>query len=110
MTVDLVYVADKLMRITDASDKDLRKEIEEFREECLRNIGVDVVNEYNNQEKEMSMRFKDWVITMQEDAENMNYVEFISKYGVANIDIWRDYHDPNYENTNVDEYMSEGCP
>ena len=31
MTVDLVYVADKLMRITDASDKDLRKEIEEFR-------------------------------------------------------------------------------
>jgi len=48
MTVDLVYVADKLMRITDASDKDLRKEIEEFREECLRNIGVDVVNDYNN--------------------------------------------------------------
>ena len=47
---------------------------------------------------------------MQEDAENMNYVEFISEYGVANIDIWRDYHDPNYENTNVDEYMSEGCP
>ena len=45
MTVDLVYVADKLMRITDASDKDLRKEIEEFREECLRNIGVNVVNE-----------------------------------------------------------------
>jgi len=58
----------------------------------------------------MSMRFKDWVITMQEDAENMNYVEFISEYGVSNIDIWRDYHDPNYENTNVDEYMSEGCP
>ena len=54
------------------------------------------------------MRFKDWVITMQEDAENMNYVEFISEYGISNIDIWRDYHDPNYENTNVDEYMSEG--
>ena len=48
MTIDLVYVADKLMRITGANDKDLRKEIEEFREECLRNIGVDVVNEYNN--------------------------------------------------------------
>ena len=46
--VDLTYVADRLTRITDASDKDLRKEIEEFREECLRNIGVDVVNEYNN--------------------------------------------------------------
>jgi len=54
------------------------------------------------------MRFKDWVITMQEDAENMNYVEFLDKYGKSNIDIWRDYHDPNYENTNVDEYMSEG--
>ena len=48
MTVDLVYVADRLMRITDANDKELRKKIEEFREECLRNIGVDVVNEYNN--------------------------------------------------------------
>ena len=48
MTVDLVYVADRLMRITDVKDKDLRKKIEEFREECLRNIGVDVVNDYNN--------------------------------------------------------------
>ncbi len=28
-----------------AKDKDLRKKIEEFREECLRNIGVNVVNE-----------------------------------------------------------------
>ena len=55
-------------------------------------------------------RFKDWVIEMQEDAENMDYVMFLAKYGEANIDIWRDYHDPNYENTNVDEYMSEGCP
>ena len=45
--VDLTYVADRLTRITDASDKDLRKEIEEFREECLRNIGVNVVNGYN---------------------------------------------------------------
>tara|TARA_R110000824_G_scaffold61978_1_gene164415 strand:+ start:342 stop:515 length:174 start_codon:yes stop_codon:yes gene_type:complete len=51
-----------------------------------------------------------WVLEMQEDAENMDYIEFISKHGEANIDIWRDYHDPNYENTNVDEYMSEGCP
>ena len=31
----------------------------------------------------MTMRFKDWVITMQEDAENMNYVEFISEYGIS---------------------------
>jgi hypothetical protein len=59
---------------------------------------------------ERMSRFKDWVIEMQEDAENMDYVMFLAKYGEANIDIWRDYHDPNYENTNVDEYMSEGCP
>ena len=45
---------------------------------------------------------------MQEDAEGMTYVEFISEHGVANIDICSDYHDPNYENTNVDEYMSDG--
>ena len=51
-----------------------------------------------------------WFLEMQEDAENMDYIEFISKHGEANIDIWRDYHDPNYENTNVYEYMSEGCP
>ena len=47
-TVDLFYVADRLVNILDADDKDLRKKIEEFREECLRNIGVDVVNDYNN--------------------------------------------------------------
>ena len=35
----------------------------------------------------MSMKFKDWVLTMQEDAEGMTYVEFISEHGVANIDI-----------------------
>ena len=45
--VDLTYVADRLTRITDASDKDLRKEIEKFREECLHNIGVNVVNGYH---------------------------------------------------------------
>ena len=46
----------------------------------------------------MSMRFKDWVITMQEDAENMDYLEFLSKYGEVNADIWRDYHNPEYAN------------
>jgi len=49
--VDLTYVAGKLMRITDAKDKDLRRKIEEFREECLRNIGINVVNDYNNGEQ-----------------------------------------------------------
>ena len=46
--VDLTYVADRLTRITDASDKDLRKEIEEFREECLRNLGVNALHDHNN--------------------------------------------------------------
>tara|TARA_R110000822_G_scaffold66875_1_gene163293 strand:+ start:48 stop:221 length:174 start_codon:yes stop_codon:yes gene_type:complete len=55
-------------------------------------------------------RFKDWVMEMQDDAMDMDYVAFIAKYGEVNIDIWRDYNDPDYENTSVDEYMSEGCP
>ena len=43
-------------------------------------------------------RFKDWVIEMQEDAEEMEYLEFLSKYGEVNADIWRDYHNPEYAN------------
>ena len=46
----------------------------------------------------MSIKFTDWIITMQEDAEEMVYLEFISKHGEANADIWRDYHNPNYAN------------
>ena len=46
--VDLTYVADRLMPITEISDRrKMEKAIEEFKEECLRNIGVNVVNEYN---------------------------------------------------------------
>ena len=46
--VDLTYVAERLMRITEISDRrKMEKAIEEFKEECLRNIGVNVVNEYN---------------------------------------------------------------
>ena len=45
--VDLTYVAERLMRITEISDRRKMEEaIEEFKEECLRNIGVNVVNEY----------------------------------------------------------------
>ena len=43
-------------------------------------------------------RFKDWVIEMQEDVEEMEYLEFLSKYGEVNADIWRDYHNPEYAN------------
>ena len=48
--VDLTYVADRLMRITEISDRrKMETAIEEFKEECLRNIGVNVVNEYNEE-------------------------------------------------------------
>ena len=46
--VDLIYVADKLMRITEISDRrKMEKAIEEFKEECLRNIGVNLVRSYS---------------------------------------------------------------
>ena len=44
-----------------------------------------------------------WVLEMQEDAEEMEYLEFISKHGEANADIWRDYHNPNYADLEYDE-------
>ena len=45
--IDLTYVAERLMRITEISDRrKMETAIEEFKEECLRNIGVNVVNEY----------------------------------------------------------------
>ena len=54
--VDLPYVASRLIGIADAKDKDLRKKIEEFREECLRNIGVNVVNEQWGEQNERISR------------------------------------------------------
>ena len=47
-TVDLFYVADRLVNILDADDKDLRKEVEEFRSEIFRNIGANAVHDHNN--------------------------------------------------------------
>ena len=49
-----------------------------------------------------------WFLAMQEDAQEMEYWEFLDRHGKDNIDVWREIHDPDYENTNVDEYMSEG--
>ena len=51
-TVDLFYVADRLVNILDADDKDLRTEVEEFRSEIFHNIGANAVHDHNNQEKE----------------------------------------------------------
>ena len=45
--VDLFYIADRLVEILDADDKDLRKEIEEFRSEIFHNIGANAII-YNN--------------------------------------------------------------
>ena len=47
-TVDLFYVANKLVEILEVDDKDLRKEVEEFREEIFHNIGANAVHDHNN--------------------------------------------------------------
>ena len=47
-TVDLFYVANKLVEILEVDDKDLRKEVEEFREEIFHNIGANAVHNHNN--------------------------------------------------------------
>ena len=46
--VDLTYVADRLTELADVKDKDLRKYVVEFREECLRNLGVNALHDHNN--------------------------------------------------------------
>lgn len=47
-TVDLFYVANKLVEILEVNDKELRKEVEEFREEIFHNIGANAVHDHNN--------------------------------------------------------------
>tara|TARA_R100000808_G_C2121263_1_gene132509 strand:- start:15 stop:182 length:168 start_codon:yes stop_codon:yes gene_type:complete len=46
--VDLFYIADRLVDILDVDDKDLRKEVEEFRSEIFHNIGANAVHDQNN--------------------------------------------------------------
>ena len=46
--VDLFYVANKLVDILEVEDKDLRKEVEEFRQQIFHNIGANAVHDYNN--------------------------------------------------------------
>ena len=95
-TVDLFYVANKLVEILEVNDKELRKEVEEFKQEIFHNIGANALHVHNNQEKELS-KFKDWVMEMQDDAMDMKLHEFVDKHGEVNIDIWRDVNDPFYE-------------
>ena len=47
-TIDLFYVANKLVNILEVEDKDLRKEVEEFRSEIFHNIGANAVHDQNN--------------------------------------------------------------
>ena len=46
--VDIFYVANKLVDILEVDDKDLRREVEEFRSEIFHNIGANAVYEQNN--------------------------------------------------------------
>ena len=46
--VDIFYVANRLVEILEVEDKDLRREVEEFRSEIFHNIGANAVFERNN--------------------------------------------------------------
>ena len=46
--VDIFYIANKLVDILEVEDKDLRREVEEFRSEIFHNIGANAVYEQNN--------------------------------------------------------------
>ena len=46
--VDIFYIANRLVEILEVEDKDLRREVEEFRSEIFHNIGANAVYEQNN--------------------------------------------------------------
>ena len=46
--VDIFYVANRLVEILQVDNKDLRREVDEFREEIFHNIGANAVFEQNN--------------------------------------------------------------
>ena len=47
--VCMYYITNKLQRLSEVkSDKELRKEVEEFREEIFHNIGANAVYDHNN--------------------------------------------------------------
>jgi hypothetical protein len=46
--VDIFYVANRLVELLEVDDKNLRKEVEEFRSEIFHNIGANAVYEQNN--------------------------------------------------------------
>ena len=46
--VDIFYIANRLIELLEVDDKDLRREVEEFRSEIFHNIGANAVYEQNN--------------------------------------------------------------
>ena len=46
--VDIFYVANRLVELLEVDDKDLRREVEEFRSEIFHNIGANAVYDHNN--------------------------------------------------------------
>ena len=46
--VDIFYIANRLVDILEVEDKDLRREVEEFRSEIFHNIGANAVHDHNN--------------------------------------------------------------
>jgi len=46
--VDIFYVANRLVELLEVDDKDLRREVEEFKQEIFHNIGANAVFERNN--------------------------------------------------------------
>ena len=46
--INIFYVANRLVDILEVDDKDLRREVEEFRSKIFHNIGANVVHDYNN--------------------------------------------------------------
>ena len=46
--VCLFYVADRLKELSEVKDKDLRKYVVEFKNECLHNLGVNALHDHNN--------------------------------------------------------------
>ena len=47
--VCLFYIADKLKDLSEIkSDKELRKSVEEFKRECIYNLGINALHDHNN--------------------------------------------------------------
>ena len=45
--VCLFYIADRLTELSEVKDKDLRKYIVKFKDECLHNLGVNALHDHN---------------------------------------------------------------